>query len=546
MKENGKKLCILAGAFLFLCLISQWRQPDPNGEFLSFRYPVAVYCGYLLLLTVWGISIYLRISQTILRHYLYLEIGIMALWFTVRVIQETLIRDLYALRLSGYFIAVPLVLLPLYSFYGVLGLDRGPDYRMRWEWKLLQLPAAGLILLMLTNEWHHAVFLAEPEVSISFHPNIGIFFIALWVTLLELARLALLIKKTRRNKDYPRLRFLPFVVAAIIGVMFVPYFISAFTAENERIELAAKHYFLETVIWEICIWLGIVPVNSQYGRVLEYSTVAMQITDPEGQVLAASRQAPVISQEQFAVLQREHRMPAGEGRELCLHRIPGGNLIWLQDYSAVSQAIQGLQQTAEELQQESDLLRRELEAKSEETRLQAQNTIYDQLNAETAGELALLDRLLRDDPGDPESWRRIGLLGTYVKRLCNLRLTYQENGVVDEEDLRLSLQNILDWLDQNRTEAAVTVQPLPSPSADLSFMSMKMMLRLLELLDFRPERFFVTVTDSLTCAIRTAAALAEEPLRELLAPGWQLCRTDSAEGVMLEIRKGNRSDENNK
>ena len=534
-----RHLAVLLSCFVFLLILSWLRLQgleEPAGE---VRYYGFVYCGYLLLLTVWGVSIHRRLSQPNLRRYLYAEIAAMALWLTVRFTQICLIRSQYFLRLSGYFICIPLVLLPLFGFYGVFGLDKGPDYRINPRWHLLLIPAAGLILLMLTNEWHHFMFLAEPEVNLLFHPNTGIYLITAWAVAFELARIGILLVKSRHNQDYPYLRFLPFVAAFLMGLLFVPYFASAFEPLPELIELTAKHYFLEAMVWETCIFIGIVPVNSQYGQVFEHSTVAMQITDAAGRPLIASRYAPAISASQFSLLQKEHQLPLGEGLELCLHKIPDGFLIWQRDLTAVNSLLQELHQTSDELQQEGFLLRRELEAKSEESRIEAKNRIYDRLSTETAPQLALLDRLLTADPADSQSWSRIGFIGTYVKRLCNLRLIYQETGTVENADLKRSLENMLSWLAQLDICTDLAFTPPSALPPAVSFMSIKLLECLPEQLAFRLDTCCMTVSGSLLFEIRMegTALLPVEQVQQLLADGYAARWNTIPGGFRLTIEK---------
>ena len=79
-----------------------------------------------------------------------------------------------------------------------------------------------------------------------------------------------------------------------------------------------------------------------------------------------------------------------------------------------------------ELEEEQDLLAQEIRIQSDETSIQARNDIYDSLSSEVAGQLILLTALLSES-FSTDDWNRICLIGTYIKRFCNLRLTYQED-----------------------------------------------------------------------------------------------------------------------
>ena len=74
-------------------------------------------------------------------------------------------------------------------------------------------------------------------------------------------------------------RFIPMLVGIAIPVIVVPYLINSFVVNFEVNELTAKVFFLEAMIWESCIMIGLVPVNTHYRTVFEQSTVGMRIID---------------------------------------------------------------------------------------------------------------------------------------------------------------------------------------------------------------------------------------------------------------------------
>ena len=67
-----------------------------------------------------------------------------------------------------------------------------------------------------------------------------------------------------------------------IPIIVIPYFINSFVVRFELIELTAKAFFLETMILESFIMIGLVPVNTHYQMVFERSTVGMRIVDSSG------------------------------------------------------------------------------------------------------------------------------------------------------------------------------------------------------------------------------------------------------------------------
>ena len=125
-----------------------------------------------------------------------------------------------------------------------------------------------------------------------------------------------------------------------------------------------------------------------------------------------------------------------------LHQIPGGYMVWQTDLSQINQALRELQRLNAELEEEQDLLAQEIRVQSDEASIQARNGIYDSLSSEVAGQLTLLTKLLSKESLSSDDWNHICLIGTYIKRFCNLQLTYQETQTIPMGDLGLSLQDM--------------------------------------------------------------------------------------------------------
>lgn len=549
MKEKYQTAAWSAAALVFLLALSVYRQLGRYNGCTDLTHPLVVYVGYLVLLGGWWISIQRRISQRNLRRYILAGIVVVVFWLTLRFLQEGVyLEDIHFQRISGYYIAVPLVLLPLFGLYAVLGLDKGPEYRLRGSWYLLLFPAAGLIGLMVSNEWHNMVFLPEPHWTLEYRPNWGMIPIVLWVALLVFFRLKLLREKSKENMDYPRLRYLPFGLGILMAGMYVPYMLASFAVEYEVIELTAKHVYVEAMIWESCIALGMVPVNTLYGQVFRESTVAMQIVDREGKCLIASRYAPEITKMEFRELRERKRLPLGRDKELCLHNIDRDYLIWQKDFSTINRLRLELEQTAEELAQEGTLLQRELATKSEESRIQAKSAIFDRLDSEVEEELAILEMLLEEESPEVRHWYKIGLIGTYVKRLCNLRLIYEESGGVSAADLEICVNNLMAWVKRLCPQAQTSLLPSQALTPEMCFISLKAPVILLESVDFEPQAFTVNIAEDLEIHLlcdgeySIPAAKIVGLLPEGYVSEWKTIRG----GLALVIRKEGEKDEEQK
>jgi hypothetical protein len=337
------------------------------------------------------------------------------------------------------------------------------------------IPALGLMALALTNEYHHitySVAVNEPQPNLYFHPYIGIYLIYLWSLVLVAARIAIIFQRNHLVNERSFLfKIIPYCELVLLAAFCAPYTASSFWVQVELIEFSAGVFFIEAMGWETCIFIGLVPVNTQYAMVFDRSTVAMQIVTEKGESLLQSSRAPKLREGLFEQLKKEGTVSAEEGVELHLYQIHGGYLIWQKDVAKIQSVIASLRKNAEELEQEGTLLREELKTKSEEARIHAQNSIYDRITEEVGGQLSLLRELLkkRESAADKDAlFRQICLIGTYVKRRCNLRLLEQETGVLAPEDLELSFRDMISCLSQMGTEAKISWSASPlSPEFSL-------------------------------------------------------------------------------
>jgi len=238
---------------------------------------------------------------------------------------------------------------------------------------------------------------------------------------------------------------LPMLVGIAIPVIVVPYFINSFVVNFEVIELTAKVFFLEAMIWETCIIIGLVPVNTHYRTVFEQSTVGMRIIDSSGQTKISSTYAKELTPQELSELLENGSLTSDPTQYLYLHKLSEGELIYQQDVSDINILINELEQVSEELRQENTLLAKELNSRSEQAAVKAKNSIYNSLSEENARQLVLIENDIRSaDTADRRSLlRRLCIIGTYVKRRCNLRLIEQEQGCVNMQELYISLNDIV-------------------------------------------------------------------------------------------------------
>lgn len=539
MTARGKQIRYNVGGFLLLFFVSFYRQFSlhhlPNDGLRTY----ILYACYCLLIGVWIFSIQMRVTQKSMRIYLLLEALVMLLGLTIRFIQDTFLTDNVLLtRISGFWVEATLLPMVLLGFYAALGLGQADSHRFSWKWYLLLLPVLLMTFLFVTDEQRHFVFYIVPEETqpnLTFHPYIGTFIMCGIGLILVVMRILVIYRHSRALIRSRFLRwFLPLFEPLLLLAFSFEYFavslqIVPALAGKEVIELYAKLYYAEILTWEVYIFVGLVPTNTDYRDIFEHSTAGMQLLFPDGSAIR-SKNAAEIPAPYLQRLRNGQDVKLDSGKELHLHRAAEAEFVWTRDVSALQTTIKDLNRVAETLAQEGILLEEELKVRNQEARIEAQNLIYDALTGEVQGQLRLMRELVKKyRPGEKnhELLASLVILGTYVKRRCNLRLIEKGSAHVDGEDLRLSFQDMISALKLTGIRTSLTWESGSGFSAAFSVYAFDMLEFLLEYTRFSVKTVSVEVKNShVLLALSGEAALFPSEAVELPLPAG--CRIERA------------------
>ena len=223
--------------------------------------------------------------------------------------------------------------------------------------------------------------------------------------------------------------------------------------------------------------------------------MAMQILSSNDERIAVSENAAEITPAMLEALKQNQHFSATEDITMNLHQIPGGYMVWQTDLSQINQALRELQSLNAELEEKRDLLAQEIRIQSDETSIQARNDIYDSLSAEVTGQLASLTTLLSKESLTADDWNRICLIGTYIKRFCNLQLTYQEQQMIPMGDLAISLQDMAKGMKNLGIQTSLDFCPTSNLEPELILLIMKTLEEILEKADFRLSSVVIQISD---------------------------------------------------
>lgn len=500
MSERKKSIIWLFVAAGLLFAVSGYRQLSMRYWPEDFLRPYLVWTVYMLLLLRWQHTITTKITQKAMHSHLTAQNIVSILYLTVRFIQDAFLYvNIPWMRFTGYFINIAAIFIPLFGLYGSFYLGKADDYRISKKWYLLLIPACLLSVLALTNDLHHFFYYIMPEESqpnLYFHPYIGTYIVYIWGLSIISYQIYVIYRRNGTTKsDSLYRKLIPFYEPILLLLFSIPYAATAYVVRFELVEYSAGLIFILVLCWQLYILVGLIPVNTQYEEVFRRSTVAMQILSPNDERIAVSENAAEITPAMLEALKQNQHFSATEDITMNLHQIPGGYMVWQTDLSQINQALRELQRLNAELEEEQDLLAQEIRIQSDETSIQARNDIYDSLSSEVAGQLILLTALLSES-FSTDDWNHICLIGTYIKRFCNLRLTYQEQQTIPMGDLAISLQDIAKCMKNLGIRTSLDFCPTSNLEPELILLITKTLEEILEEADFRLTSVAIQISDT--------------------------------------------------
>ena len=510
MGKRKKSVVRLFAATALLFAVSAYRQ-------LSMRYlpedalrSYLVWAVYMLLLFGWQYTISTKITQKTMRTHLTAQNIVSILYLTVRFIQDAFLYvNIPWMRFTGYFINIAAIFIPLFGLYGSFYLGKADDYRISKKWYLLLIPACLSSVLALTNDLHHFFYYIvpnEPQPNLYFHPYIGTYIVHIWALSMIAYQVYFIYQRNGTTKSDPLYRkLIPFYEPILLFLFSIPYAATAYVVRFELVEYSAGLIFILVLCWQLYILTGLIPVNTQYEEVFRRSTVAMQILSPNDERIAVSENAAEITPAMLEALKQNQHFSVMEDVIMHLHQIPDGYMVWQTDLSQINQALRELQRLNAELEEEQDLLAQEIRVQSDEASVQARNNIYDCLSSEVAGQLVLLTALLSNESLSTDDWNCICLIGTYIKRFCNLQLTYQEQQMIPISDLAISLQDMAKCMKNIGIRTSLGFCPISNLGPELILLIMKTLEEILEEADFRLTSVAIQISDTVCFEITGTA-----------------------------------------
>ena len=425
---------------------------------------IVVLMIYLGILMPWGVSVYDRIVNKRIRRYLVILAGLMVFWMLARTLRHTVFLFVYPFGMwcwYAYYIAM--ILIPQMCLFAAMYIGKSEEYRLPKKWYLMYIPSLLLIVGILTNDLHQKAFYFHQgyEAGWGIYQHAVLYYIAvIWMFSCIALMIAEILKKCRIPGSH-KIIWLPI---ALLGVG-VAYAILYAVNSNlfGFIEMTAALCFIVVAIWESCIKTGLIQSNSHYDELLKYSNLGVAVVDNNYVSHYRSDDALPLTMEQMRAAE-EVPLMLNDGIRVSSAEIRGGHALWQEDLSELLDILDELKELREELKDSNAVSMQNYQMDKQIRSLAEQNRLHDELHKQTAHQINLLNNWLgqlieTDDVKEKrELLRRIVVVGAYLKRRNNLILVNEQDGMIKEEELSLSLKEMMKNLQLAGVNCASSVQ----------------------------------------------------------------------------------------
>lgn len=399
---------------------------------------------YLSLFAGWGISLYNRTVHPQVRRLLLNVDLLMLFWILVRTLRFQLNTPPEIDRMLGYLYYAPMLGIPVLCVQLVLTVDRSERYRLSAWARMLWLPSAVLLELVLTNDLHQQVFRLQQPWNENYQYGWLFGLVVGWIVICILLAFGIIAHKSRNPRILRRLP-LPAIPLVLLGIYAVLYGFHFPLIRQFLGDMTIVHCLMTAASLEGGLRCGLIQSNTGYEELLRVTSLAVQLVDRRE--LQAAMHGTVRLD--------EHTL-------LRSAPVQGGYVMWQTDITELVENMERLKENRTELAERNYLEQQNYEAERKTNALREKNRLYDLLQRRLAPQIIRMDQLLTRYRAAPEADKRqllgqVAVLGAYLKRGANLMFLAQKHRYVPSAELRYALEESISSLELAGVECAMEV-----------------------------------------------------------------------------------------
>lgn len=402
--------------------------------------------------SIWGVLVYLRCLDYVLRRRLVAVATICALWMIEVILKYKSFTPFYA-TILWYLYYVPMTLVPLlYQLCGLrlAGLEQhraGRRYRTA-----LWVAAILLIGFVLTNDFHQQVFhfdRSSDTWSNDYTYGWGYFAVLIWTAFNFVAFFILV----GRSASFRIQRFSGTAALVLLGGAFFAISYALRVPWAWKLNFSLVYCVLCVVTLEICLDCGVIPSYHDIAGIFDTLPLDLKVLTRDLQEVYAtpvSKPIPAGVREELRAqeLGHSHAFAVVSNPDVMYRSFPllGGSALLAQDVSEVNKLNRELARRRMELQRQNELLTADYDLKAHLADQEAEALLVkdvDQALARALGEMyGLLSSLppLTDEASSHERYRMLQcakMFVAYCKRKGSLTLAQHGESGFDRDRIQL-------------------------------------------------------------------------------------------------------------
>ena len=416
---------------------------------------------YCFAVIVWMIAIRERFITRDIRNLFY-TIAVLILFLHLsQICKYNIFPNAFIQRHLWYAYYIPFTLIPLFSLTVALRIGKSTGERLHWTVYAAGAFSILLILLIMSNDLHQAVFRFK-DGDLDNYNNYSrgiIYYLDLaWGYILLAGSFA-----ASLHKSYKRIRkrYILLTLAVIMTHLLLQGLLYTNITDNLKIfgtvpfTVPMLYNMSFVFFWELGIRYGIIPSNTDYEEIFNIAGIAAQLTDTDRETVIRSAEAKDIPEQIKKSVNEVYSIDDGN-RKIHLRGITGGYIYWEEDLTVINALNRELIDTTERLKEENTLLFEETRIKEENASISAVSRIYDDITERLKDKLRSIDDILKNsNAGNDKEFChdliRACITGAYVKRYSNITLlskTQGDNsyGSIASKELFLALRESLEYL----------------------------------------------------------------------------------------------------
>lgn len=415
---------------------------------------------YLSLFAGWGISLYNRTVHPQVRRLLLNVDLLMLFWILVRTLRFQLNTPPGMDRMLGYLYYAPMLGIPVLCVQLVLTVDRSERYRLSAWARMLWLPSAVLLELVLTNDLHQQVFRLQQPWNENYQYGWLFGLVVGWIVICILLAFGIIAHKSRNPRILRRLP-LPAIPMVLLGVYAVLYGFHFPLIRQFLGDMTIVHCLMTAASLEGGLRCGLIQSNTGYEELLRVTSLAVQLVDRQGNVYCCSENGRMVDRRELQAAMHG-TVQLDEHTLLRSAPVQGGYVMWQTDITELVENMERLKENRTELAERNYLEQQNYEVERKINALREKNRLYDLLQRQLAPQIIRMDQLLTRYRAAPEEEKRqlleqVAVLGAYLKRGANLMFLAQQHRYVPSAELRYALEESISSLELAGVECAMEV-----------------------------------------------------------------------------------------